>query len=356
MFLGDGRDFFEGRPKTLMKLSQYILENVNNNNNNSSSSSSSSTRIQECSILSNCARFEIILRFCAPRDEKIDHSFQHQQELIINDVSRCLSTQVRFGLYGDQQNTATGGMLSSISSTISKMNRNRFDRPEDVLTPRSPSCHSDENVLSDYWTVRTGCFDALDYLSRISAGIARRPKRPHRDVPFRPFSSRDQHILLQLKRTREVAVIFSVDDSTVVAPSEIESDDDDDDSDADGRRSRKQRQRSYLPLMLEYSLRAGKAARNPDIVTSLRWMRDTYGTGDSSRTSSEVPIDVSNRIANEVYEQAILPLVNEGTTKLEYLLLKEGQQQRSKSSHVFKEGGIDSVNRTMGNSKVMNRW
>jgi len=239
------------------------------------------------------------------------------------------------------------------------MNRNRFDRPEDVLTPRSPSCHSDENVLSDYWTVRTGCFDALDYLSRISAGIARRPKRPHRDVPFRPFSSRDQHILLQLKRTREVAVIFSVDDSTVVAPSEIESDDDDDDSDADGRRSRKQRQRSYLPLMLEYSLRAGKAARNPDIVTSLRWMRDTYGTGDSSRTSSEVPIDVSNRIANEVYEQAILPLVNEGTTKLEYLLLKEGQQQRSKSSHVFKEGGIDSVNpvsKIVWLRQKMNAW
>jgi len=241
------------------------------------------------------------------------------------------------------------------------MNRNRFDRPEDVLTPRSSSCHSDENVLSDYWTVRTGCFDVLDYLSRISAGIARRPKRPDRDVPFRPFSSRDQHILLQLKRTREVTVVVVSGDDSSVTPSEIESDDDDDDNndDADGQHSQRQRQRSYLPLLLEYSLRAGKAARNPDIVTSLRWMRDTYGTGDSSRTSSEVPIDVSNRIANEVYEQAILPLVNEGTTKLEYLLLEEEQQHRSESSHVFKEGGINTdnpVSKIVWLRQKMNEW
>ena len=44
--LGDGRDFFVPKPKTLMTLQQYLLENIPN--------------LTECSIISNCARLEIL--------------------------------------------------------------------------------------------------------------------------------------------------------------------------------------------------------------------------------------------------------------------------------------------------------
>ncbi len=41
-------------------------------------------------------------------------------------------------------------------------------------------------------------------MSKVAAGMAPRASRPDRPVLFRPFSSRDAHIMLQLKRTAEV--------------------------------------------------------------------------------------------------------------------------------------------------------
>ena len=52
---------------------------------------------------------------------------------------------------------------------------------------------------------------------------------------------------------------------------------------------------SYLPTLLRFCLQAGKTARNPTVVPELEEMR-VYGTGDDIRYSSDVPLEVQNRV------------------------------------------------------------
>ena len=51
-----------------------------------------------------------------------------------------------------------------------------------------------------------GVNDIARHLCKVSVGIAERPSRPGRTVEFRPFSSRDAHIMLQMKRTKEASI------------------------------------------------------------------------------------------------------------------------------------------------------
>jgi len=127
--------------------------------------------------------------------------------------------------------------------------------------------------LSRHWTVLNDSRDIAQHLSLVAAGMAPRPRRPDREVIFQPFSSRDAHILLQLKRTLDVA-----GDSPT------------------------------LSTVLRFALQAGKAARNPDIVPELMELRNEYGTGNS-KFDVTPPIEVSRKVADAAQRRAIDPIV-----------------------------------------------
>jgi hypothetical protein len=95
-----------------------------------------------------------------------------------------------------------------------------------------------------------GSYDVCQHLCRVASGVAKRPSRPGREVPFRPFSSRDAHVMLQIKRTVEVTK---------------------------GARVR---------ALFDASLQAGKAARDPSMVPELVPLKP-YGT--DGRYSSDAP-------------------------------------------------------------------
>jgi len=61
--LGDGRDFFVPKPKTLRALQGVLLREMNNNSNTDDSNNGrhNCCRATECVVLSNCARFEIMV-------------------------------------------------------------------------------------------------------------------------------------------------------------------------------------------------------------------------------------------------------------------------------------------------------
>ena len=90
-------------------------------------------------------------------------------------------------------------------------------------------------------------------------------------MPFRPFSSRDAHILLQLKRT----------------PTE-------------GNR---------IKILLDAALAAGKAARDPQRVPELQSLRD-YGPGDD-KYSIDPPAQVTDAAARAAVRRAIEPTIKE---------------------------------------------
>jgi hypothetical protein len=102
-----------------------------------------------------------------------------------------------------------------------------------------------------------------DHLCRVAAGIAPRPRRPDREIVFQPFSSRDSHIMLQLKRTLEIA-----QDATATSLS--------------------------IPILLRYALQAGKASRTEAKVPELQELRN-YGTGNS-KYCIQPPTEVSQRV------------------------------------------------------------
>jgi len=231
--LGDGRDFFVPKPKTIQALQDFLQEH---------------SALTQVSVLSNCARLEIIC--VATGGDPLP------------DLCRCLVAQV--------QSNDSGSILNMLTQAM--------DIPDRVLRSRLPSSNptKESTELERHWEVREGYRDIVYHLCLVAAGMAPRPRRPEREVIFRPFSSRDAHILLQLKRTKDVARGKDTNN------------------------------------LLEYALRAGKAARNPDIVPELKLLRE-YGTGDS-KYSSEAPPEMLQQVVDAVLKQAIEPLVDDFVT------------------------------------------
>lgn len=165
--LGDGRDFFVPKPKTLTALNRYIVNKVEG--------------VQECSAISNCARFELLL--LVDNTKKIESQRQDFTS-IEQAVSQCLLAQV-------ESHASKQSIVNLLFS---------FDNPKEI----DPQAYSKIDIDLE-WTHLEGVECVTRHLSVVAAGMAERPNRPGRPVPFRPFSSRDAHILLQLKRTSEVS-------------------------------------------------------------------------------------------------------------------------------------------------------
>ncbi len=227
--LGDGRDFFVPKPKTIKALQDLLRLRCG---------------LTQVSVLSNCARLEII---CV-----CDHNPRQ-------DISRVLFAQIQ----------------SKRSNAVMDVVMQAMDIPDWIIQSETPFNHPipESRELSCHWEIKEGALDILHHLCLVAAGMASRPRRPERETIFRPFSSRDAHILLQLKRTKDIAV------------------------------------GNQIHQLLEYTLRAGKAARNADIVPELNLLRE-FGTGDS-KYSSEPPRELQLKVSEAVVQQAINPLVQE---------------------------------------------
>lgn len=230
--LGDGRDFFVPKPRTLTALNRHLIETCDS--------------VVECSVLSNCARFELLV--WSPETS----------DVVRDSVSKVLAAQVQA-----HQRRPFHILQDQIA---------RLDSPKSIYA-NAPPCDG-ESIVSEirtHWNCQSDVGVVCRHLCLVAAGMASRPNRPDKQVPFRPFSSRDAHILLQLKRT----------------PSE-------------GTR---------IKLLLDAALAAGKAARDPQRVPELRSLRD-YGSGDS-KYSMDPPALVTEAAARAAVRLAIEPTVNE---------------------------------------------
>jgi hypothetical protein len=249
--LGDGRDFFVPKPKTISKLQHILLSQV--------------PGLKEISVLSNCARLELL---CVWEE----NSSYPSTDTRLLDVSSCLLNQVDF--HAARQKPIFFPLTQSMDmpNVLCDDQRNNGDQRNDDGKMALE--------LSQHWSCFESLPDILWHMCDISAGMAARPRRPDRRTIFRPFSSRDAHILLQLKRTKEVTV-----------------------------------GRGTLNRILEYALRAGKAARNPERVESLNLLK-SYGDGSSKYSSSDPPLELSEQVKQDVLDQAIKPLIQECLDKI----------------------------------------
>lgn len=173
--LGNGRDYFVPKPKTLGKLQTVLLEQI--------------PVLQECVILSNCARFEFLCVVNTSSDFEDPTDLQRELQ---KSLSQALNDQLTH--HEGTHNRLEQGLLDAL------------DRPTligDMHQLQSHSTYADNAKSLLPWNAISGVASVCRHLSMVATGMAPRPKRPNRSVEFRPYSSRDAHILLQLKRTVE---------------------------------------------------------------------------------------------------------------------------------------------------------
>ena len=264
--LGDGRDFFVPKPKTLAALNALLLQQCIDIN------------IQECAVLSNCARFEIIL-VCNPTDTI------H----LTTTISNCIAAQIishqhrPFPILQDQfSKFDRPELIQAIQPTAFKHTTPTLTLtlPATTLPTTTLTTTALAQDLSTHWTHLTGPDHICRHLALVAAGMAERPNRVGRPVPFRPFSSRDAHILRQLKRTEAIG--------------------------------------PRVKTVLDYALRAGKAVRDVTIVPEIA----VYHT-----FTVDPPAAIMEQVAKVAVIKGIEPLVGECVLKFRAMNQSEAIQE-----------------------------
>jgi hypothetical protein len=263
--LGDGRDFFVPKPNTLRALQSFLMR----------PDTSRGWEISECVVVSNCARFEILL---VVHDGTSQIDQQQLTERVVSDISSLLIHQVHSHLKHKNSFVTTASAVMDWPGLI-----HSNPRPTD---DNAPLLQPEIQEVSKYWTVLSGTRDIVHHLCLVAAGLATRPRRPQREIVFQPFSSRDAHILLQLKRTVDIA--------------------------SDRTKSSPAKSSSHLLTLLTFALQAGKAARNPHQLPALMELRNQYGeTGNSRKYDMVPPPETMQKVIQAVLDEVIHPIVKQ---------------------------------------------
>ena len=272
--LGDGRDYFVPRPRALKALNKLVVgtkialggdENESGDDDDDDDDDAFVYTVEECGVLSNCARLDFVLVVSGPSMSNGETVAAGRRA-----VAEALASQlVSYGSI-HKRNAALDGLASLLDLA-------------GVVDVCPPSIEENAEV-SDFANELDGVLVTVEggkgvcrHMCEVSCGLASRPSRPGREVPFRPWSSRDAHIMLQLKRTSEVA---------------------------DGSR---------VKLLFDASLMAGKAARDPDKVREILPLKQ-FGT--DGRYAMDPPKHLIENAVAAATKIAIEPAVERCEAKL----------------------------------------
>ena len=265
--LGDGRDYFVPRPRALKALNSLMVGKkiLLGDDGGESDDGEFMYTIEECGVLSNCARLDVVLVVSGPST-----SSGRTMEAGRRAVAEALASQlVSYGSI-HQRNAALDGLASVLDLS--------------GVVDECPPSIEENAVVSDFANELDGVLVTMEggnavcrHMCGVACGLAARPSRPGRDVPFRPWSSRDAHIMLQLKRTSEVA------------------------------------NGSRVKLLFDASLMAGKSARDPNKVKEILPLKQ-YGT--DGRYAIAPPKHLTENAVAAAKKIAIQPAVERCEAKL----------------------------------------
>ena len=242
--------------------------------------------VDECVALSNCARFDVILVLKRSQQAK-----DHDNTFIQCNTKEIEEVAARYAVaYHLQQQIA-----SQRSKSTSLLERaglaSWLDLPGainlETAGPGSSNSFKEEDWgrevhrLARRLTSMEGAHSISTHLSLIAGGLAPRPNRPDREVIFRPYSSRDAHILLQLKRTVEVVSVLDTKDDWKGGKRGMNA------NGGGGGRGR-------IKTLLDGALSAGKAARNKDVVPDIEKLKEYGSDGTPPAALANIVAEVSD--------------------------------------------------------------
>ena len=231
--LGDGQDFFVPKPLTTHRLASVIVRE----------GSERSCGIEEAVVLGNCARLMVLVTTIRPQCSKE----------VANSVAVTLLGQVSSW----QDRGGEGGNEAMLSA---------FDRPE-VVSLVAPNEASDGILQSaarrlmreERSMIWSGAQEVTRECCLVAVGLSSGGRGIRSQ--FDPFSSRDAHVQLQLKRSfeacrdrvplpvdREAGLLFCHTSTTPPC-------------------------RAKLGLVLRAALRTGKLARDPSSTTAINTLK-----------------------------------------------------------------------------------
>jgi len=218
--LGDGRDFFVHRPRAISDLTNLIIGGTFTN-------ATQEWVIDECAILSNCARMDVYLSCCPSKNQTSEACFSSPTFIVAN----VLAIQL------EHYRAAPKSPSHILKSQVSQL----MDLPGMVVVePNSFSAYTTklQHEIEQQLVHINDTTDIVRHACLITAGLVRRSGH---GIRFRPFSSRDAHIMLQMKRCLDLAV------------------------------------GSNISTILKASLTAGKAARNVNVVPEIKLLQGQFG-------------------------------------------------------------------------------
>ena len=299
--LGDGRDYFVPRPRALKALSDVL---VGSSVKIPFQSEAYVYSITECAILSNCARMDVLLVMQRVRESSINDlksDSESKLELfpsssIVNDsakvlVTKCILEQLEsFQKRRKKRGTNSYVLVEGLSSVLDlpgmvvdtnekvTINLHDIDFYRRSLDDSKSWEQSQQLEFYQLLNSTNNIIEIVKHFSTVAAGIAPRASRPDRDIIFRPFSSRDAHIMLQLKRTVEVANAYP-----------------------------------KVKVVLDSALTAGKAARDPKICTILEKLKPFAAEG---KYSQKAPPLLEKEAIESVMKLAIEPAIETSIIRL----------------------------------------
>jgi hypothetical protein len=244
--------------------------------------------IEECVALSNCARLDVIL--VLKREQKQQQQWLHEDMTDSSLAARYavaynLQQQVQSRRSNDNSSSSSSSLLDRIGLTtlldlpgaIRKIDNDygSDDETETFFTnDDNGQCSNADNEIRQLayrLSTMEGARAICTHVSLVASGLSPRPNRPDREVLFRPYSSRDAHILLQLKRTVELVAVLNMTTTT--------------ENGGGGGRGR-------IKTLLDSALTAGKASRNERIVPDIRKLKEYGSNGTPPLALAKVVAEV----------------------------------------------------------------
>jgi hypothetical protein len=242
--------------------------------------------IEECVALSNCARLDVIL--VLKREQKQQQQWLNED---MTDSSLAARYAVAYNLQQQVQSRQSNNNSKSSSSSLldriglttlldlpGAVRKNNNDEETETFSTNDDNgqCSNADNEirqLANRLSTMEGARAICTHLSLVASGLSPRPNRPDREVLFRPYSSRDAHILLQLKRTVELVSVLNMTTTTT------------ENGGGGGGRGR-------IKTILDCALTAGKASRNERIVPDIRKLKEYGSNGTPPLALAKVVAEV----------------------------------------------------------------